>query len=62
MNYWTNIVVAPAESPQLAGAINRRLFSAVPLPPGTRLRLGNQNFCTNGDTEIFEATVIRGAE
>jgi hypothetical protein len=60
MNYSTDFVVAPAFS-TLAGTNNRRLDTAIPLPPGTRLLLGNRNFCVR-DPMIFEATVIRGAE
>jgi hypothetical protein len=61
MNYSTDVVVAPRFS-TLAGATGRRLDTAIPLPPGTRLLLGDRNFCGGATVMIFEATVIRSAE
>ena len=63
VTYWTRMVVATPDSPDLAGAINRRLYTAMPLPAGTRLLLTNPSNCTaNPLATIFEGTVILGAQ
>ena len=61
-NYSSLLIVAPAPSPILSGALNRRIYSVMPLPPGTRLQLVSRNLCTGGPIAVWEALVIRGAQ
>lgn len=63
VTYWTKMVVATPDSPYITGPTLRRLYTAMPLPPGTRLLLGNWIQCTfDPSAMIFEATVIRGTQ